>query len=114
MNLDVFLEKLSSEPDSVAFDDAMAVIEQNYDFTETAFSNGETTNQAGQNNGSCKILAFGQLNQLPEDKLLHCFGDYYRNDVLGKPGGDDHQNIRQFMQHGWTGVSFDGQALVLK
>ncbi|MGL5142536.1 MAG: HopJ type III effector protein, partial [Acinetobacter baumannii] len=26
----------------------------------------------------------------------------------------DHQNIRQFMQNGWDGVKFEGQALTEK
>ncbi|GAK84871.1 type III effector HopPmaJ [Vibrio ponticus] len=39
------------------------------------------------------------------------FGDFYRKDVLGNPDGDDHQNIRNFIAHGWNGIKFEGQAL---
>lgn len=109
-----FLEKLNAAPETVTFDHTMAVIEENYRFSETAFTNGKTKNVAGQNNGSCKIYAFGHINRLTEAQTLQCFGDYYRKDVLGNPDGDDHQNIRNFIQHGWQGISFDDSALALK
>jgi len=114
MLLTAFLEKLNVASEAVTFDDTIAAIEENYTFTETAFTNGDTKNEAGQNNGSCKIFAFGRLNNLTEEQTLHCFGDYYRKDVLGNPGGDDHQNIRNFIQSGWGGIYFDGEALAVK
>ena len=86
-------------------------IDSNYLYTPTTFRNGKQENAAGQNEGSCKILAFGKLNNLNKEKTLHCFGKYYREDVLDNPDGEDHQNIRQFMLDGWEGVSFDNQAL---
>ena len=55
-----------------------------------------------------------RLNNLTEVQTLHCFGDYYRKDVLGNPDGDDHQNIRNFIQSGWGGIYFDGEALAVK
>ena len=114
MLLSQFLEQLNQQPENITFADTMAVIEANYDFSETAFSNGHIVNQAGQNNGSCKIFAFAQLNQLSPEHTLHCFGDYYRIDVLQNPQGDDHQNIRNFVQHGWQGIAFKGTALAEK
>ena len=114
MPINKFLEKLSLSPESVSFEDTMVAIEQSYQFTETGFSNGEVINAAGENNGSCKILSFGRLNQLTEAQTLHCFGDFYRQDVLGNPDGDDHQNIRTFIKQGWQAVRFDGEALVSK
>lgn len=100
-------------PEQVSFADALAVIEANYDFTPTAFTNGGLSNEAGQNNGSCKIFAFGQLHQLTPDQTLGCFGEHYR-DVLLDLAGDGHQNIRHFMQHGWAGIEYQGQALTAK
>ena len=114
MSLIEFLEKLNTFPETVTFDNTIAVIEENYHFNEAAFTNGETSNAAGQNNGSCKIFAFGHINDLTEAQTLQCFGDYYRIVVLENPGGDDHQNIRNFIQHGWQGISFEGSALVLR
>jgi hypothetical protein len=89
----------------------MAVIEAHYDFSPTAFRNGDTENAADTNNGSCKIFAFGLLNELTEAQTLACFGDYYRKDVLENPAGDDHQNIRNFIKYGWKGISFSADAL---
>ncbi|ENR5726451.1 HopJ type III effector protein, partial [Acinetobacter baumannii] len=41
------------------------------------------------------------------------FAEHYAS-VLATPEGTDHQNIRQFMQNGWDGVKFEGQALTEK
>jgi hypothetical protein len=114
MTLEAFINTLKSQPDTISFADTMAVIEATYHFTPTAFSNGNTQNAADTNNGSCKIFAFGLLNGLSADQAFACFGDYYRVDVLGHPNGDDHQNIRNFMQSGWEGIQFEGNALQLK
>jgi len=114
MQLEEFLSQLSTTPDSIQFDDTMAVIETHYAFTPTAFTNGNTQNAANTNNGSCKIFAFGLLNKLSEAQTLACFGDFYRKDVLENPEGDSHQNIRNFMQTGWDGISFKGEALTAK
>lgn len=114
MTLEQLLEQLNSNSSSIAFADVIAVIDATYQFNETAFTNGDTENATGQNNGSCKIFAFAQLNNLNEQQTLACFGDYYRIDVLQNPEGDDHQNIRNFMQQGWAGVRFEGQALEAK
>jgi len=111
MELKSFLEKLRNTPTSVEFSQSIAVIEANYTFNPTAFSNGTMRNPAGENNGSCKIFSFGSLHKLTEEQTLSMFGEYYRNDVLGNPEGDDHQNIRNFIAHGWQGVKFEGQAL---
>lgn len=111
MTLNDFLKTLKSAPETVAFEDTISVIDENYEFTETAFKNGSTQSDAGSNNGSCKILSFAIAEGLTEKQTLHCFGDYYRKDVLEKPNGDDHQNIRQFMTQGFKGLSFEGAAL---
>lgn len=114
MSLNEFLNYLNESPESVAFDETMKVIDVHYHFTPTAFVNGELTNNAGENNGSCKIFAFGKINGLSEAATLACFGDYYRQDVLQNPEGTDHQNIRNFMKTGWQGIQFQGQALTAK
>ncbi|WP_432698562.1 HopJ type III effector protein [Marinobacterium sp. YM272] len=89
----------------VEFEDSMAVIDEHFDYTPAAFTNGEQQNDAGQNAGSCKILAFGQLMNLSEEQTLRCFGRFYQ-DVLNTPEGSDHGNIRNFMKSGWNGVTF--------
>lgn len=114
MTLDSFLQKLREAPDNIIFNDTMTVIETHYDFTPTAFRNGALHNEAGKNSGSCKIFSFAQLHELSPEQTLHCFGSYYRKDVLENPEGDDHQNIRNFMQNGWNGIAFEANALTPK
>jgi len=114
MKLNDFLTQLSQNPEQVEFSDTMAIIEENYTFTPSPFINGDTVNEADQNNGSCKIFAFGLLHDLSAEETLACFGTYYRDDVLKNPQGDDHQNIRHFMQSAWDGIKFDGDALTLR
>jgi hypothetical protein len=114
MNKNAFLQQLKTQPESIAFTDTIAVIDANYNFTPTAFKNGELQNEAGQNNGSCKLFAFAQLQNLTPQESLACFGAYYRDDVLKHPDATDHQNIRNFMKHGWNGIKYQGNALQAK
>jgi len=114
MTLDEFLLRVK-HGESVSFQDSMHIIDQHYRYLPTAFSNGLTEalqNQAGQNEGSCKIFAFARLNKLDKDQTLALFGDYYLVDVLGNPQGSDHLNIRTFMRDGWAGIVFAGDALL--
>lgn len=108
------IEKVKTQAESVAFSDTMAVIDNEYDFQAATFKNGEQANEAGQNNGSCKIFTFAKLHSLAAADTLQLFGDFYRVDVLQNPEGEDHQNIRQFMIHGWDGVSFESISLTPK
>ena len=114
MNIQTFLEKLKQTPEAITFPETIAVIEENYDFTPTAFQNGNTHNAAGTNSGSCKLFAFAKLQNLSQTETLACFGAFYRDEVLGDPEGTNHQNIRNFMVHAWDGIQFEGEALVLK
>jgi hypothetical protein len=97
----------------VSFPETIAYIDENYTFTPTTFKNGNQMNNAGENNGSCKIFAFAQLHQLTKEETLSLFGDFYQ-DVLNTPDDTDHQNIRNFMIFGWEGVHFEGVALRAK
>lgn len=114
MSLISFLEKIKNN-EAVSFDETIAVINENYHYQPTEFSNGlnehRLINKAGTNEGSCRIFAFAQIYQLDQPQTLNLFGDYYRVDVLKNPDGTSHQNIRNFMQYGWAGISFNGEAL---
>jgi hypothetical protein len=112
--LEKFIEQLNTAPQSVQFADTIALIDGRYEFTPTAFRNGEVRNEAGQNSGSCKIFAFASLHKLTVPQTLACFGSFYRDDVLGQPDADNHQNIRNFMRTGWEGMEFEGNALRLR
>ncbi|GAA3932382.1 HopJ type III effector protein [Litoribacillus peritrichatus] len=109
---EVFIKSLNSK--SHSFQETMDYIEANYRFTPVAFTVGEQVNESGTNQGSCKIFCLGKDLNLSEEQVLECFGDFYRNDVLKNPEGDDHQNIRNFIKHGWSGVKIEANALTLK
>lgn len=111
MRVSELIDQLRSKPHTIEFDQVMQVISKNYHYTPTRFTNGEIINEAGSNEGSCKIFAFSQLNALSEMETLALFGHYYRDDVLGNPTGEDHANIRNFILDGWLGIKFDGEAL---
>lgn len=106
-----FLQRLNADPQSVSFQDTMAIIEQHYNYQPTAFRNGPLSNAPGNNEGSCKLFYFAHLRHLNLLQTLHCFGDYYRRDVLLHPDAADHGNIRQFMVTSWAGIEFDGEPL---
>ncbi|CAM9803971.1 unnamed protein product, partial [Heterosigma akashiwo] len=109
-----FKIKLDSSPDDVFFEETMGIISSNYDYTEKPFKNGELSNAAGENGGSCKVFSFGKLAVLSEQQTLNCFGEHYR-DVLSDPDGTAHGNIRNFMTKGWNGIEFgEGLGLTLK
>lgn len=118
MSVAAFINKLTSTPEAVSFSDTMALIDSHFDYTPTRFTNGagdaQAINETGTNEGSCKIFALGKLLQLNEAQTLHCFGDYYRIDVLQHPEGSDHANIRNFILHGWGGIKFDNVVLSAK
>ena len=110
----MILQQLKNSPESIDFKEVITFIDENYNFTPTKFTNGKTINEADQNNGSCKIFSFAKLNNFSKEETLALFGDFYRNDVLKNQEGNDHQNIRNFIQFGWNGISFDGEALTKK
>lgn len=108
------LEKINQNSEEIDFQEVIDYIDEQYDFTPTKFTNGETVNEANQNNGSCKIFNFAKLHDLSKENTLQLFGDFYRKDVLGNLEGNDHQNIRNFEKWGWEGVVFEGNALKKK
>ena len=116
--LSQLIERLQNNPASIQFSEVIELINSHYEFSATRFTNGlgdaAVVNEAGTNEGSCRIFAFAKLHELTKEQTLHCFGDYYRKDVLENPTNTDHANIRQFMCDGWAGVVFDAPALELK
>jgi len=113
--LQSMIEQIKKQPDSVEFQQVMDEIASSYHYTPAAFSNGLgddlVLNEAGTNEGSCKIFAFARLNRLSQSETLACFGRYYREDVLQHPENTDHANIRTFMRYGWEGVVFTAEVL---
>ena len=114
MELELFLNRLETQPKSIEFPDVIELINGLYTYIPTAFRNCEMHSEAGQNTGSCKIFAFARLHELSKEQTLSLFGAYYRADVLKTPEGDSHPNIRQFMKTGWEDIEFDGVPLRAK
>lgn len=113
MTLPELLERLRrSDAD---FEDSIAFVNAHYDYVPTRFTNGlgddVVINEAGKNEGSCRLFALARLNGLSESDTVQLFGRFYRNDVLGHPDASDHANIRRFLRDGWAGIRFDGDAL---
>ena len=118
MNLTELITLIQTSPSEVDFDQVINVIDNHYKYTPTRFYNGmgkdEVINEAGTNEGSCKIFAFADMNDFNEAQTLSCFGKYYRQDVLCNLSGSDHANIRTFMKFGWEGLHFDSPPLQVK
>ncbi|HET8729697.1 MAG TPA: HopJ type III effector protein [Moraxellaceae bacterium] len=113
MTLPELLERLRrSDAD---FEDAIAYVNAHYDYTPTRFTNGlggdAVVNEAGKNEGSCRLFALARVAGLSASDTVHLFGRFYREDVLKHPDGSDHANIRRFLRDGWAGIRFDGEAL---
>lgn len=109
--LSPFLADLTDEKST--FGDVLAFIDQYHDYTPVAFSNGELHNKAGENEGSCRVFGFALLNKLDEATTLALFAEHYRS-VQANPLGSDHANIRNFLAHGWQGISMPSNCLTLK
>ncbi len=98
---------------SLQFKGVLEFIDAHYNHQPTAFKNGVAYNEATQNQGSARVFSFAQLNNLNKEETLSLFAEHYQS-VLSSVDGTDHQNIRQFMIHGWPGIVFEGKALVPK
>lgn len=111
MSIKQFIEDLKRDPEGNDFSKTIQVIEDHYFFTPSEFNNGNIQNKIGENSGSCKIFAFAKLQDLNQKLTLACFGKHYFKDVLDDPKGEGHQNIRNFMKTGWSGIEFEGNPL---
>jgi len=118
MPIEELITLIKTHKNDIEFDAVINAIEEQYLYTPSRFTNGGNghilINEAGTNEGSCKIFSFAMLNGLNKEETLACFGKYYRDDVLQNPQNEDHQNIRNFMISGWDGINFDNQALERK
>ncbi len=118
MTPEQLISLLKSTPEAISFEQVISTIDNHYDYTPARFHNGlderRFTNDAGSNEGSCKIFSFAKLKGLNRAQTLACFGKYYQQDVLSNPDSTDHANIRTFMKSGWDGIEFETQALSAK
>lgn len=112
MTISILKEKLQNS-EILVFSEVIDTIDTYYSFTPKTFKNGELINEAGTNNGSCKVFSFAKEHNLDVSETLFLFGEHYQK-VLQTPNDDDHQNIRNFIKFGWEGVHFSEKALELK
>ncbi len=112
MTQEEYIEALKSGA-KMQFEDLMDLIEDDYDYTPVAFTNGELKNTSDENQGSAKLFCFAAIHGLSALETLHCFGQYYQ-EVLDDPDGDSHPNIRNFIIYGWDGLKFDSPVLSRK
>jgi hypothetical protein len=110
----MIINQLKTSSEKIDFKEVIAFIDEQYDFTPTKFTNGNSINEADENNVSCKVFSFAKLNHLSKEETFALFGAFYREDVLGNPEGSDHQNIWNFIESGWDGISFESEALTKK
>ena len=106
-----FAEKVKAGA-TITFAEALKMIDDNYEYFAVPFKNGDLVNPANVNTGSAKIFSFGLMTKMDEASVLRLFGEIARD---LKPDGNDHQNIRNFMKTGWSGIEFNnGLAIVSK
>ena len=60
MTQEEYLEELRSGA-RMKFEDLIALIEDDYDYTPAGFSNGEIENSADENQGSAKLFCFAAV-----------------------------------------------------
>ncbi|GAA4131443.1 HopJ type III effector protein [Sphingobacterium kyonggiense] len=111
MTITQLLSNLSNQ--QAQFKDVLGYIEEHYHYQASAFKNGKQENSSNENQGSAKVLYFAKLENLNQEDTLSLFAEHFQA-VLDRPQGEDHQNIRQFMENGWDGVSFESTVLVPK
>ena len=103
------LEELQKLP----FKEVIAYIDENFDYTASSFKNGTLVNAENENQGSAKIFYFAKLNNLSVEDTLKLFAEHYQA-VLDDKEGLSHQNIRNFIQYGWEGITFENTVLKKK
>lgn len=101
------------EQKAINFSQVLEFIDSNYHYQPQKFVNGLVHNQAGENEGSCKVFGFAKLHQLSPVDTLKLFAEHYRS-VLATPNGNDHANIRNFIYYGWQAFLMEHNPLSIK
>ena len=117
MTIEQLIDALKTQNKSIEFERVISLIDEIYDYRPTKFNNGVgcdvVVNDAGTNEGSCKVFAFASLHKLNQEETLRCFAQHYAS-VLAEPEGTAHANIRNFMKYGWAGIVFERAPLAPK
>ncbi len=101
------------EQKAIDFAQVLEFIDATHHYTPVKFVNGQIHNQAGENEGSCKVFGFARLYQLNQVDTLKLFAEHYDN-VLQNPQGTNHANIRNFQKFGWQAFLMEHNPLTKK
>ena len=99
-----------AELQKLPFKEIIAYIDENFEYTASSFKNGALANAENENQGSAKIFYFAKLNNLSVEETLKLFAEHYQA-VLDDKEVSSHQNIRNFMEFGLNGISFEKEVL---
>ena len=113
MNTQQYLENLKSGV-QMKFSDFLELIEQEYTFSNIAFTNNGLSNSKDENQGSAKVFCFGLMHSLDEKDAIRCFGEHYKSVLESPEDVTSHLNIRNFLKMGWEGVLINKNALSVK
>ena len=113
VNTKQYLENLKSGV-QMKFSDFIDLIEQEYTFSNIAFTNNGLSNSKDENQGSAKVFCFGLMHSLDEKDVIRCFGEHYQSVLVLPEDVTSHLNIRNFLKMGWKGVLIDKNALSVK
>ena len=79
MTVAELVQKIKTQAENIQFSEIIETVDANYNFTPTAFKNGETMNEANQNNGSCKVFSFAKNQRnLLKPSQLKLISSYYK------------------------------------
>ncbi|MCL2439248.1 MAG: HopJ type III effector protein [Alphaproteobacteria bacterium] len=101
MGLIATMLEYDAKPGKATFNDVIAYIDSQYDFTPRYFTNGNTLSAINKNFGSQKIFSYAKILGCDKEETLALFCEHYEA-VLANPTGTDHANIRNFQRFGWT------------
>ena len=113
VNTKQYLENLKTGV-QMKFSDFLDLIEQEYTFSNIAFTNNGLSNSKDENQGSAKVFCFGLMHSLDEKDVIKCFGEHYKSVLESPEDVTSHLNIRNFLKKGWEGVLIDKKALSVK
>lgn len=90
---------------TLPFSSSIFNIHNEYKYTPKPFEIEYIRSEGKGTEGSAKILAYAQINNLNTEQTLFLFGEHYQN-VLDTPNGDNHKNIRALIKYGIAKVTF--------
>ena len=76
---EVFNANLEMSGDEIMFEEVIEVIDTYYEYGLIEFKNGDILNQAGENEGSAKVLSYAALSDLDKETTLKVSCTFYFN-----------------------------------